>query len=254
MEYSPIELMICTAASLLEDGATVGVGTGAPCAAAVLAKLTHASNMICIFEAGGFDPILASMPISVGDSRTCQQATQFPTMAGVFEMCQQGWVDYAFLGGAQIDMYGNLNSTIIGDYDSPAIRLPGSGGANDFASFCWKTVVMTHLDPRRFVEKVDFITTPGFLDGGNARDKAGLTPGTGPYAVITDLACFDYEPESKRMRIRHLSPGATVEQVQSNVGFELLIHPELSTLEPPSEQALDLLRNTIDPDGMVIGR
>src|SRR5579871_806979 len=184
-----MELMVCCAARALEDGRTVAVGTGVPCAAAMLAQRTHAPELVIVFEAGGVAPQLPTMPISVGDSRTIYRALMATSMADVMETCQRGLIDYTFLGGAQIDPYGNLNSTCIGaDYANPRVRLPGSGGANDLASFCWRILVVTLHDPRRFVKKLDFITTPGYLTGPGARERAGLPAGTGPYRVITDLA------------------------------------------------------------------
>ena len=170
MSYNSMELMICVAARLLEDGSTVGVGTGGPCAAAMLAQKTYAPGLVIIFEAGGIAPQLSSMPISVGDSRTFQKGLMATSMSDVFETCQRGMVDYAFLGGAQIDMFGNMNSTVIGNYEKPKVRFPGSGGANDFASFCWNTIVMTVHNNKRFVEKVNFLTTPGYLAGKRTRN------------------------------------------------------------------------------------
>src|SRR5579864_7518138 len=200
--YNAMELMICCAARLLEDGRTVAVGTGVPCAAAMLAQRTTAPNLVIFFEAGGVGPQLPTMPISVGDSRTFYRSVMATSMSDVMETCQRGMMDYTFLGGAQIDPYGNLNSTMIGtDYSHPKIRLPGSGGANDLASLCWRILVVTNHDKRRFVEKVDFLTTPGFLSGPGSRENAGLPPGTGPYRVITDLAVMDYDEETKRMRV-----------------------------------------------------
>ncbi|MFN0196241.1 MAG: CoA-transferase subunit beta, partial [Planctomycetaceae bacterium] len=201
-EYTRMELMICAAAGLLEDGAVVVVGTGAPCAAAMLAQKTSAPNLTLLFEAGGVGPQLPRMPISVGDSRTFYKGLMATSMADIMETCQRGLVDYTFLGGAQIDRFGNLNSTIIGgDYHQPRVRLPGSGGANDLGSFCWKVLVITPHDRRRFVERVDFVTTPGYLTGPRAREAAGLPPGTGPYRVITDLAIMGYDELSKRMQV-----------------------------------------------------
>src|SRR5688572_17305034 len=202
MNYNSMELMICCAARLLEDGKTVAVGTGVPCAAAMLAQRTTAPNLVICFEAGGVAPQLPTMPISVGDSRTFWKALMASSMADVMETCQRGMMDYCFLGGAQIDAYGNLNSTMIGsDYAKPKVRLPGSGGANDLASFCWRILVVTNHDRRRFVEKVDFITTPGYLTGPGAREAAGLAPGAGPYRVITDLAVMGYHGQTKRMEV-----------------------------------------------------
>src|SRR5437899_3650193 len=189
MSFNSMELMIAWAARLLEDGKSVAVGTGAPCAAAMLAQRTSAPNLVILFEAGGIAPQLPTMPISVGDSRTFYQGAMATSMADIMETCQRGLIDYTFLGGAQIDPYGNLNSTMIGsDYARPRVRLPGSGGANDLASLCWRILVVTTHDRRRFVEKVDFLTTPGYLTGPGAREACGLPLGTGPYRVITDLA------------------------------------------------------------------
>src|SRR3954471_8015517 len=198
MSYNAMELMICCAARLLEDGATVAVGTGVPCAAAMLAQRTSAPNMVIFFEAGGVGPQLPTMPISVGDSRTFYRALMATSMADIMETCQRGMVDYTFLGGAQIDAFGNLNSTVLGDYRKPKVRFPGSGGANDLASLCWRILVVTNHDRRRVVEKLDFLTTPGYLTGPGAREAAGLPAGTGPYRVITELAVLGYHPETKR--------------------------------------------------------
>jgi glutaconate CoA-transferase subunit B len=253
-EYNAMELMICAAARLLEDGATVGVGTGAPCAAAMLAQKTSAPRLFVIFEAGGLAPRLPTMPISVGDSRTFHQGLMATSMNDVLEFCQRGMVDYTFLGGAQMDAYGNLNSTVIGSHGRPSVRLPGSGGANDFASFCWRTLVMTRHDRRRFVEKLDFLTTPGYLSGPGAREEAGLPEGTGPYKVITDLAIMGYHPESKRMQVESLHPGVDFAQVQENTGFELLRAPRVEETSAPDPEALRLLREEVDPRRLIIGR
>ncbi|MEW6358029.1 MAG: CoA-transferase [Planctomycetota bacterium] len=253
-DYNAMEMMICIAARLLEDGRTVGVGTGAPCAAAMLAQKMHAPNLFVTFEAGGLAPLLPSMPISVGDSRTFHKGLMATSMGDILEACQRGMVDYTFLGGAQIDMYGNLNSTTIGNYHKPTVRFPGSGGANDFASFCWRTLVMTQHDKRRFVEKLDFLTTPGYLTGPGAREAAGLPEDTGPYKVITDLAVMGFDDETKRMRVESLNPGISFEQVQENTGFELLKARQIAVTEPPTEKELTILRNEVDPFRYVIGR
>lgn len=250
-----MELMVCVAARELEDGTSVAVGTGAPCAAAMLAQKTHAPGLLIMFEAGGVDPRLPEMPISVGDSRTFNHAVMAGGMAEIMNACARGLVDYTFLGGAQIDMYGNLNSTMIGhDHHRPAIRLPGSGGANDFASFCWRMMVMTPQDKRRFVEKVDFITTPGWLAGGDTRRDSGLPAGAGPFKIITDMAVMDFEPRSKRMRVISIHPGHSFKDVQDNCGFELLEAERVAKTQPPSEDTLEILRDQVDPYGYVIGR
>lgn len=253
MSYTPTELMICSAARLLEDGAMVVVGTGAPCAAAMLAQKTTSPNLTLLFEAGGVGPLLPQMPISVGDSRTFYRGIMATSMADIMETCQRGLVDYSFLGGAQIDQYGNLNSTVIGDYARPTVRLPGSGGANDLASFCWRILVMTPHDRRRFVERVDFVTTPGFLDGPGAREAAGLPPGTGPHRVITNLAVLGFDEDSKRMCIESLHEGVTLDDVKQHTGFELVVKETATTPVPTAEQ-LRVLRTEVDPNRYIIGR
>jgi glutaconate CoA-transferase subunit B len=254
-DYNTMELMITVASRELEDGATAGVGTGAPCATAMLAQKTHAPNLVIMFEAGGVSPILPEMPISVGDSRTFHKAIMATSMAEIMETCCRGFVDYTFLGGAQIDMFGNLNSTKIGgDHQKPKVRLPGSGGANDFGSFCWKMMVMTVQDARRFVEKVDFITTPGWIKGGNTRYEAGLPLGTGPYKIITNMAVMDFEPESKRMRVISINPGYTFKDVQENCGFELMQAPKIMETKAPTHHELSILREQVDPYRYIIGR
>ena len=253
-DYNTMELMICAAARNLEDGAAVAVGTGAPCAASMLAQKAHAPNLVIIFEAGGIAPLLPTMPISVGDSRTFYKAVMASGMCDVMETIQRGMVDYCFLGGAQIDMYGNINSTVIGDWSRPKVRFPGSGGANDFGSLAWKIMVITPQDARRFVEKVDFITTPGYLDGPDAREEAGLPANTGPHKVITNMAVMGFEPESKRLRVESVHKGFTLEEVQENTGFELLVAPEVVETPEPTEEELHLLREEVDPNHYIIGR
>ena len=255
MTYNRMELMICTAARFLEDGSTVVVGTGAPCAAAMLAQRTSAPNLMVFFEAGGVGPILPTMPISVGDSRTFYRGLVASSMAEIMEHCQRGFVDYCFLGGAQIDMYGNLNSTMIGtDLQHPKVRFPGSGGANDLASLAWRTMMITVQDSRRFTPKLDFITSPGYLTGQGAREAAGLPPGTGPYKVITDLGVIGFDDETKRMRVESVHQGVTREKVVESTGFGLLWAPAASETPPPTEDELRVLREEVDPYRYIIGR
>jgi len=255
MEYTRMELMICLASRFLEDNKLVVVGTGAPCAAAMLAQSLYSPNLMIMFEAGGIGPLLPSMPISVGDSRTFYRALTAGSMPEIMETCQRGMVDYTFLGGAQIDMYGNINSTMIGtDYDRPKVRFPGSGGANDLASFCWRTMMITVQDARRFNNNIDFVTSPGYLTGAGAREAAGLPPGSGPYKVITDLGVMGFEEQSKRMQVESIHPGVTREQITANTGFELLWSPKLLPSDPPTAEELNILREKVDPYRYIIGR
>jgi glutaconate CoA-transferase, subunit B len=255
MHYNPMELMICCAARLLEDGKTAAVGTGVPCAAAMLAQRTCAPHLVILFEAGGVAPQLPTMPISVGDSRTFYRGVMATSMCDIMETCQRGLIDYTFLGGAQIDAHGNLNSTMIGrDYARPDVRLPGSGGANDLASLCWRILVVTIHDRRRFVERLDFLTTPGYLSGPGAREAAGLPPGTGPYRVITDLAVMGYHEQTKRMEVLSLHPGVGLEKVREATGFKLHVREPLAVTEPPTEEELCILREEVDPHRYCVGR
>jgi glutaconate CoA-transferase subunit B len=253
-EYTAMELMICCAARLLEDGKTAAIGTGVPCAAAMLAQRMHAPHLVLLFEAGGVAPQLPTMPISVGDSRSFYHAVMATSMADIMETGQRGLIDYTFLGGAQIDPYGNLNSTCIGTYDRPKVRLPGSGGANDLASFCRRILVLIQHDRRRFVEKLDFLTTPGYLTGPGAREAAGLPPSGGPYRVITNLAVLGYNEETKRMEIQSLHPGVTLDQVRAATGFELGVREPLAVTQSPTAEELQLLHEEVDPHRYVLGR
>jgi glutaconate CoA-transferase subunit B len=232
----------------MPDNTTAFIGTGIPMLAASLAQKMHAPNLVAIFEFGGTGAILDDLPLAVGERRTFHRAVAASGILDIVETAQRGFIEYGFLGGAQIDPYGNLNSTVIGDHDNPKVRLPGSGGGNDVGSHCWRTIAIMRHDSRRFVEKVDFVTTPGYLDGPAAREKAGLPPGTGPYRVVTTLAVMGYHPESKRMMLLATQPGVTVEQVLENTGFELLLADEIENSLPPTAEELRLLREEVDKD------
>ena len=248
---SPTEIMACVAASLLEDRKSVFVGTGLPMIAAMLAQRTHAPGLLIIFEAGGIGPQVPVLPISVGDSRTFHRAIAASSMHGVMSACQAGYVDFGFLGGAMIDMYGNINTTIIGNWKLPKVRLPGSGGANDIGSLCPRTIIMMRQDRRRFLERVDFITTPGYLDGSGARERAGLPANTGPYRVITQLGLYGFDEMTKRLKLIATHPGVTIEDIQANSSFEILVPDEVGNTRLPTEEEQRLLRE-LDPTGMTI--
>jgi glutaconate CoA-transferase subunit B len=250
--YNPTELLICTASRLMEDGTTAFIGTGIPMLAGALAQKMHAPNLVCIFEFGGTGAILEDLPLAVGERRSFHKALAASGILDIVEAAQRGFVEYGFLGGAQIDPYGNLNSTVIGEYAHPKVRLPGSGGGNDVGSSCWRTIAIMRHDKRRFVEKVDFITTPGYLTGPGSREAAGLPPGTGPYRVVSNLAVMGYSPESKRMMLLSTQPGVAVDKVIQNTGFDLLIADEVSENPPPSENELRVLREEVDKDKFYI--
>jgi acyl CoA:acetate/3-ketoacid CoA transferase beta subunit len=252
--YNLTELLACVAAGLLEDGRSVFVGTGFPILAAMLAQRTHAPDLLIIFEAGGIGPQVPLLPISVGDSRTYYKASAASSMHDVMSAAQAGYVDYGFLGGAAMDCYGNVNTTVIGDWHHPTSRLPGSGGANDVGSFCWQTIyVMRKQSPRTFVKKLDFLTTPGYLTGPGARERAGLPSGSGPYRVITQLGMYGFDEVAKRLQLLALHPGATLEEIGQASEFEILVPAEVAVSREPTDEQLRILRE-IDPQGLVIGK
>jgi glutaconate CoA-transferase subunit B len=254
VEYRPVEMMAVAASRTLEDKKSVFVGTGLPMIAAILAQKTHAPDLLIVFESGGVGASVPTLPLGVGDSRTFHKATMAGSMCDVVEASQTGYVDFGFLGGAQLDKYGNLNATCIGQYENPKVTLPGSGGGNDIGSLCWRTIITTIHEKRRFVEKVDFVTTPGYLTGPGAREAAGLPKGTGPYRVVTNLAVLGYEEKTKRMMLLSVHPGLNVEQVVENTGFELILPERVEVTEPPRAEELKLLREEIDPKRIYISR
>jgi glutaconate CoA-transferase subunit B len=251
-DYNPTELLICTASRLMEDGTTAFIGTGIPMLAAALAQKMHAPNLVSIFEFGGTGAILEDLPLAVGERRSFHKAVAASGILDIVETAQRGFVEYGFLGGAQIDPYGNLNSTVIGDHDHPKVRLPGSGGGNDVGSHCWRTIAIMRHDTRHFVEQVDFVTTPGYLSGPGVREQAGLPPGTGPYRVVTNLGVLGYHPESKRMMLLQTQPGVSIGQVLENTGFELLVADEVGQNSPPSTEELRVLREEVDREKFYI--
>jgi glutaconate CoA-transferase subunit B len=221
----------------------------------MLATKTTAPELVPVFEFGGTGAILEDLPRAVGEARTFHKALCASGICDTMETAQRGFIDYGFLGGAQIDCYGNLNSTTIGDHDHPKARLPGSGGGNDVGSLCWVTVAIMQHDKRRFVPKVDFITTPGYLSGPGSREAAGLPARTGPINVVSTLALMDYDRlpgGTCRMRLVATHPGVTVEEVVANTGFDLIIPEQVGENDPPSAEELRLLREEIDPERLYI--
>jgi glutaconate CoA-transferase subunit B len=235
--------MTISASRLLEDDKVMFAGIGQPLLAAGLARRRQAPGLTVILEGGmiGVQLLPGEFPASTNEMRAAVGAEMLTSATDIFLMAQRGFFDYGFIGVAQIDRYGNVNTSLIGAHDQPSVRLPGPGGANDIASMCNQTLIVTSHEPRRFVERVDYITSPGYLEGGNSRAEAGLLHG-GPSFVVTDLALMDFEPESRRMRLRGLQPGGSVEDVQNATGFQLLVAEELDALDPVNAEELAILR------------
>lgn len=249
MEYTASELMIVNAARLLRDGDSVFVGVGIPNLACNLARRTHAPNLLMIYEAGVIGARPARLPLSIGDPTLVSGATQVCGMFDIFSLyLQRGNVDVGFLGGAQIDRFGNINATVIGDYQHPKVRLPGSGGSMEIAAWANRCYIMTPHQKRRFPEKVDFCTSAGFLGGRAQREAAGIRGG-GPQAVVTNL-CILEPDESGELVVAALHPGATLEQAQANTGWELRPAREVKSTPPPTEEELRILREELDPQGI----
>ena len=237
------EVMTITASRMLADHRVVFAGIGLPLVASALAKCRQAPNLTIVLEGGivGLRLRPGQLPDSTNEMCAAVDADMITGICDVFLAAQRGHFDYGFLGCAQIDQYGNINTSIIGDAESPRVRLPGTGGANDIISLCKETLVVTRHERRRFVERVDFVTSPGYLDGGEARKAAGLLYG-GPSRVITDLAVLDFEPRSRRMRVRALQPGVELSEVHDATGFELLVVDDLTRLSAPQPEELAMLR------------
>ena len=251
--YALDELMVVEAARYINDGDIVLVGTGLPFAAGLFALKSSAPNMCYVVETGPIAPEVIPTPISVSDARVMYRAVRrgslLESLGGVL---QRGMADVAFLGGAQIDQFANVNSTVIGDYDKPKVRFPGSGGANDLASHARKILIITRHEKRRFPEHCDYITSPGYIDGPEGRKNAGLPVPYPDIFVITDLTVMAIDKAEGRLRIEKLMPGVSVEQVRENTLFELQTAPEVVTVDPPTEQELRILREEVDPTGIYL--
>ncbi len=252
-EFSTLELMAVCGSRQIRNGDVVFIGTGLPLIAAMLAKKTHAPRAKIVYEAGFIDSNAKDIALSIADSRLGYQAA---AAIGLIEtlglMLQGGHVDVGFVGAAQIDEYGNINTTYIGSFEKPTVRLPGSGGGNDIISSAKRIVVIMTHEKRKMVKKLDYLTSPGFLDGPGAREKAGLLGG-GPSLVVTNLCQMDFDPETKRIRLATIHPGVTTQQVVENSGFDLIVPEIVPTTELPSQEELRLLR-LIDPNGIYIPR
>ena len=251
--FNAQELLAVMASRELRDDTTVFAGVGVPLLAAALARQRHAPRLTMVIEGGIIGPEIAAgkLPISTNEMRAAYRATMLPSITDAFLFAQRGFVDVGFMGGAQIDQYGNINTTVIGDYARPKVRLPGTGGANDIASLCREVIIVTAHEKRRFVPRVDFITSPAWLAGDGSRARSGLLFG-GVSRVVTTLGILGFDPTTRRMRIEATHPGVIVQQVRDNTGFELLDAPQVRVTDPPTASELSMLR-ALDPDRRFLG-
>lgn len=250
-DYTSTEMMVVAAARLLRDGDVVFVGIGLPNLACNLALRTHAPSLTMIYEAGVIGAQPRRLPLSIGDPTLVSGAAAVCSMYEVFAFYLQGGkVDVGFLGGAQIDKYGNINATVIGPYSKPKVRMPGAGGSAEMAAWANRCYLITPHQPRRFPEKCDFVTSVGFL-GGRAERIASGVRGGGPLAVVTDLGILEPD-ESGELVLTHLHPGATVQDALKNTGWPLKVAANLKTTEPPTAEEVRLLREELDPQGIYL--
>ncbi|MCJ7529614.1 MAG: CoA-transferase subunit beta [Anaerolineales bacterium] len=250
--YTASELMTINAARLLRDGDVVFVGVGLPNLACNLAHRTHAPNLVMIYEAGVIGARPARLPLSIGDPTLASGALSVCSMYDIFTLyLQRGNVDVGFLGGAQIDRFGNINATIIGDYAHPKVRLPGSGGSMEIAAWANRCYIITPHQKRRLPERVDFCTSAGFL-GGKAERQASGVRGGGPQAVITDLGILEPD-ENGELSLIALHPNCTVEQARENTGWDLKVSTNLRVTKALSEAELRILREELDPERIYLG-
>jgi glutaconate CoA-transferase, subunit B len=248
--YSASEMMIAVAARMLTGARTVFVGVGLPNIACNLARVTVAPDMELIYESGVYGARPERLPLSIGDPTLVSGAVSVVSMADLFGLyLQRGLVEIALLGGAQIDKHGNLNSTVIGDYARPKTRLPGSGGACEIATNAQRTFMIMRLKRRAFVEKLDFVTSPGHLTGGDSRSRLGLAGG-GPEIVITDMAILNFDNAEREMQLNAFYPGITEKNVREEVGWPLRLAAKIEEVSAPSVEELRLIREDLDPSGM----
>jgi glutaconate CoA-transferase subunit B len=250
IECTPSEMMIVTAARALQGVRTVFVGVGLPNSACNLARRTVAPDLELIYESGIYGARPARLPLSIGDPTLISGATSICSMADLFGFyLQGGLVEVAFLGGAQIDRFGNLNTTVIGDWATPKVRLPGSGGACEIAINARRIFIIMRLKRRAFVDQLHFRTSPGHLEGRGEREALGL-PGAGPQLVVTDKCVFRFDEETGEMVLQSLHAGVTQADVEEQVGWDLRVVDNLKETPPPAEDELHLLREELDPQGL----
>jgi glutaconate CoA-transferase subunit B len=243
LKYTADEMMTIAAARMIRNGAVCFVGIGLPSAAANLARLTHAPDAVLIYESGTIGTKPSVLPLSIGDGELAETADAVVSLPEIFAYWLQGGrVDLGFLGAAQIDRFANINTTVIGDYNKPSTRLPGAGGAPEIAASSKEVLITLRHNQRAFVNKLDFVTSGGHMEGGDSRDRMRL-PGKGPTAVITDLGILTPDPVTRELTLTSLHPGVTAEKVVASTGWPLKVAPEIHTTEPPTETELTVLRD-----------
>jgi glutaconate CoA-transferase subunit B len=254
VDYDAGDQMIVSAARQIRDKEAVYVGVGLPMVAALLAKRTHAPDCVIVIENGIVRTDVFQLPTGTDTIGTQSMSDQLVGLNYVSYLGQAGFINLGFLGAGQIDRYGNVNDTVIGDYREPVYRFPGSGGGNDVMSFCQRTCVIVRQSKRRFPEKVDFITCPGYLEGKpGQREKIGLCSGTGPSAVITNLGCYEFENGEMVLKSIHTSCGITLEQIKAETGWKLKVSPDLEDTVPPTEKEMRALHEKVDPNRRFAG-
>jgi len=252
-DYSPSEMMAAVAARELSDREVVFVGIGLPNLACNLARAIQAPDLVLIYESGAVGAVPERLPVSIGDPSLVTGSLMVCSMADVFQLfLQNGKIEVGFLGGAQIDRWGNINTTVIGKYDKPKVRLPGSGGAAEIAVHAQRVLIISRLNPRAFPAELDFLTSPGQRCKGKTRKELGM-PGAGPVKVITDRGILENDPETGEMVLTALYPGSTAEEVKANVGWPLRVRDHLGQVAPPTAQEIDLLRHKLDPQKLFLG-
>lgn len=248
--FTPSEMMIVAAARALAGARAVFVGVGLPNIACNLAQRTVAPQLELIYEAGVYGARPSRLPLSIGDPTLVSGSIAAMSQADLFSFYLQGGrVEVGFLGGAQIDRFGNLNTTVISSYAKPKVRLPGSGGACEIAIHAQRLLYIMRLSKRAFVEQLDFITSPGFLTGGDARERLGM-PGGGPQLVITDKALFDFNTPTREMRLVSLHPGVAPADALSNIAWPVRVAEDLTVTAPPTDEELRCIREQLDPAGL----
>ena len=252
VDYIKPELMACCGAREIRDSDLVIVGTGFPTMAANIAKYTHAPNAMMMQESGVYDARPARPALSVGDPCLNPGAAMIGGLVDIMgSFLQAGYVDVGFLSGSQVDKYGNINTTVIGDYENPRSRLPGSGGANPIGSLAKRILIIALHDKRRLAEKVDFITTPGYIDGPGAREKWGLPADSGPEVIITNKAVLRFDRETKEPYLETYHPDSSVDEVMENTPWDLKVADDVHETETPTAEELRVIREVLDPTRMI---